>query len=165
MLKLLQKSPSQIVRPDIPFFHVGRLLGPPSFWDFSGDTAAFDGLLDYHGNIQVALWVQGDQVEVRRVGVRMWTAPSGIPEPKQGKMKYAPRRYVQFDGFEPGLALGAAKTLLDSASITYTEVAVSNASETAVKLVLPNQTELEFFMMAGQPALASVHAYSEREGA
>ena len=165
VLKLLQKSPSQVVRPDVPFFSVGRLLGPPSWWDFSGDRAAFDGLLDYHGNVQIELWVQGDQVEVRRVSVRMWTAISETPAPKQGKMKYAPRRHVKFDGFEPGLSVGAAKTLLEQASITYTEVPVSNVTETVVLLELPNKTCLEFFMMGGQPSLASVHAYSEREGA
>lgn len=165
VLKLLQRSPSQVVRPDVPFFSVGRALGPPSWWDFGGDPASFDSLLDYHGNIQVELWVQGKQVEVRRVGVRMWVANNESPEPKQGKMTFAPRRYVRFDGFEPGLSVGETKALLDRASITYTEVAVADASETVVLLSLSNKTELLFFMMGGRPSLAEIQAFSEHRGA
>lgn len=165
VLKLLQRSPSQVVRPDVPFFSVGRALGPPSWWDFGGDPASFDNLLDYHGNIQVELWVQGKQVEVRRVGVRMWVANNESPEPKQGKMKFAPRRYVRFDGFKPGLSVGETKALLDRASITYTEVAVADASETVVVLSLSNKTELLFFMMGGRPSLAEIQAFSEHKRA
>jgi hypothetical protein len=165
ILKLLQRSPSQVVRPDVPFWQVGRLLGPPSRWDFSGDSRTFDSLLDYHGNLQVGLWVQGGQVEVCRVSVRMWTASSGSPEPKPGKMKYFSRRYVQFDGFEPGLTVQETKKLLDKAALTYAEEAVANASETVVRLTLPNKTRLEFFMMGGRPSLALVDAYSDRDGA
>jgi hypothetical protein len=165
VLELLKRSSSQEVRPDAPFFSVGRALGPPSWWDFSGDRSTFDGLLDYFGNLQVELWVRGEQVEVRRVGIRMWTTSNGVPVPKVGKMKYASRRYVQFDGFEPGLSVADAKSLLDRASIAYSEKVVANASETVVELKLPNRTYLEFFMMEGRPALASVQAYSEHEGA
>jgi hypothetical protein len=125
---------------------------------------AFDSLLDYHGNIQVAIWVRGEQVMVRRVGVRMWTATTGLPEPKQGKLKYAPRRYVNLDGFEPGLSVNEAKALLARASITFTETSVADASETVVLLKLSNNTELHFFLMGGRPSLAEIQAYSEHEG-
>ncbi|MBB6464904.1 hypothetical protein HNQ96_000751 [Aminobacter lissarensis] len=164
ILKLLRKAPSQTPRPDVPLFSFGRLLGTPSWWDFSG-SVTFDSLLDYHGNIQVELWVWGKQVEVRRVGVRMWTAISGFPEPKQGKMKYTARDHVQFDGFEPGLSVEEAKALLQAATISFEEVAVANASETVVRLDLPNKTEMHFFMMGGRPSLASIQAYSDHEGA
>lgn len=113
VLKLLQRAPSQVIRPGVPFFSVGRALGPPSWWDFSGDSVTFDSLLDYHDNIQVEIGVLGEQVVVRRVGVRMWTTSGGVPVPKVGKMKYAPRRNVNFDGFEPGLSVSGAKSLLE----------------------------------------------------
>lgn len=162
ILNLLRKAPSQTPRPDVPLFSFGRLLGTPSSWDFSG-SATFNSLLDYHGNIQVELWVRGKQVEVRRAGVRMWTAISGVPEPKQ-EMKYAARRYVQFDGFDPGLSVEESKTLLQAASISFEEVAVANASETVVRLDLPNKIEMHFFMMGGRPSLAEIKAYSDHEG-
>ena len=144
---------------------MGRTLGPPSWWDFSGDAVIFDSSLDYYGNLQVELWVRGEQVEVRRVGIRMWTTSDGVPAPKVGKMKYAPRRYVNFNGFEPGLSVGDAKTLLENARLAYTEKAVANASETVVELRLHNKTYLEFFMMGGRPSLAAVQAYSGHQGA
>jgi hypothetical protein len=165
VLELLKRSSSQVVRPGAPFFSVGRALGPPSWWDFSGDTLTFDSLFDYYGNLQVELWVRGEQVEVRRVGIRMWTASNGVPVAKVGKMKFATRRYIRFDGFEPGTFIGDAKSLLDRASIAYAEKAVANASETVVELRLHNNTYLNFFMMEGRPSLASVQAYSEHEGA
>lgn len=165
VLDLFKRSPLQAIRPDAPFFSVGRALGPPSGWDFSGDAVAFDSLLDYYGNLQVELWVRGEQVEVRRVGIRMWTPSDGFPVPKIGKMKYASRRYIHFDGFEPGLSVSNAKGLLDKASISYTEKTIANASDTVVELRLENRTYLEFFMMEGRPSLASVQAYSEHEGA
>jgi hypothetical protein len=165
VLELLKRSSSQVVRPDAPFYSVGRALGPPSRWDFSGDSVTFDSLLDYYGNLQVELWVRGEQVEVRRVGIRMWTPSAGVPLPKIGKMKYAPRRYLEFNGFEPGLSVSDAKSLLEKASLAYTENAVTNASETVVELKLRDNTFLEFFMMEGRPSLASVQAYSEHEGA
>lgn len=163
VLKLLQRSPSQVIRPGVPFFSVGRALGPPSWWDFSGDSVIFDSLLDYHGNIQVEIGVLGQQVIVRRVGVRMWTVSGGVPVPKIGGMKYASRRNVQFDGFEPGLSVGEAQSLLEKASIPYTENAVANASETVVQLRLRNNTHLEFFMMGGRPSLAEIQACWEDE--
>lgn len=165
IIELLKRSPTQAIRPDVSFSTVAHTLGPPDQWDFSGDPADFDGLLDYGGNIQIGLWVRGKQVEVRRVGIRMWTTKSGSPEPKQGKMKYAPRRYVRFDGFEPGLSVEETKSLLERSSIPYTEAAVADASETVILLSLPNKTELRFFMMEGRPSLASVEAYSKHEGA
>lgn len=165
ILALLKRSPSQVVRPDATFYSVGRALGPPSWWDFSGDSVTFDGLFDYHDNLQVELWVRGEQVEVRRVGIRMWMASGGVPVPKLGKMKYASRRVIRFDGFEPGLSVDEAKTLLERASLSYTVEAVADASETAVLLRLSNKTHLDFFMMGGRPSLASVQAYSEYEGA
>lgn len=165
ILALLKRSPSQVVRPDATFYSVGRALGPPSWWDFSGDAVTFDSLFDYHDNLQVELWVRGEQVEVRRVGIRMWMASGGVPVPKLGKMKYASRRVIRFDGFEPGLSVDEAKALLEKASIAYTEEAVANASESVVLLRLPNKTYLDFFMMGGRPSLASVQAYSEYEGA
>ncbi|KAA0697402.1 hypothetical protein DTW90_18400 [Neorhizobium sp. P12A] len=164
ILKLLQKTPSQTPRPDVPLFSFGRLLGTPSWWDFSG-SATFDSLLDYYGNIQVELWVQGEQVEVCRVCVRMWTAISGRPEPKKGKMKYAARRYIKFNGFEPGLSVEESKMLLQAASISFEEIAVADASETVVLLILPNKIEMLFFMMDGRPSLAEIQAYSEHDGA
>lgn len=164
ILALLKRSSSQVVRPGVPFFIVGRALGPPSWWDFSGDSVTFDCLLDYHGNIQVEIGVLGEQVVVRRVGVRMWEPSDEVPVPKVGKMKYGSRRNVHFDGFEPGLSVSAAKSLLAKASIPYTEKAVANASETVVELKLPNNTYLEFFMMGGQPSLAEVQACWEYEG-
>jgi hypothetical protein len=39
-------------------------------------------LLDSHGNLQVELWVRGEQVEVRRVSIRMWTPSEGVPVPR-----------------------------------------------------------------------------------
>lgn len=159
VLKLLQRSPSQIILPGVPLFSVGRALGPPSHWDFSGDTVIFDSLLDYYGNIQVEIGVHGEQVIVRRVGVRMWTPSEGVPVPKTGKMKYASRRHVHFDGFEPGLCVPETKNLLDEASILYSEKAVADASETVVELKLQNNTCLIFFMMGGRPSLAEVQAY------
>lgn len=165
ILALLKRSPSQAVRPDVTFCSVGRALGPPSWWDFSGDPATFDSLFDYHGNLQVELWVRGEQVEVRRIGIRMWMASGGLPIPKRGKMRYASRRFIRLDGFEPGISVDEAKCLLEKASIAYTEEAVANASESAVLLRLPNKTYLDFFMMGGRPSLASIQAYSKFEGA
>ncbi|MFK0164880.1 hypothetical protein [Rhizobium sp. NPDC090279] len=164
ILELLRKTPSQALRPDVPLFSFGRLFGIPSWWDFSG-SATFDSLLDYHGNIQVELWIRGTQVEVRRVGVRMWAAIDGFPEPKQGKMKYAARRYVQFDGFRPGLSLEEAKMLLQKASISYEEATTADVSETVVQLNLPNYIKMNFFMMGGRPSLAEIQAYSRHQGA
>jgi hypothetical protein len=123
----------------------------------------FDCLLDYHGNIQVEIGVLGEQVVVCRVGVRMWEPSGEVPVPKVGKMKYGSRRNVHFDGFEPGLSVSGAKSLLEKASIPYTEKAVANASETVVELKLPNTTYLLFFMMGGQPSLAEVQACWEYE--
>lgn len=163
VLKLLQRSPSQVIRPGVPFFLVGRVLGPPSWWDFSGDSYTFDSLLDYHGNIQVEIGVHGEQVVVRRVGVRMWTPSGGVPVPKVGKMKYASRRNIHFDGFEPGLPFDQTKRLLEKASIPYTEKAIADASETVVRLQLQNNTSLEFFIMRGRPSLAEVQASWEGE--
>ncbi|MBP2550171.1 hypothetical protein J2858_003107 [Neorhizobium galegae] len=85
--------------------------------------------------------------------------------PEVGKLKYASRRYVNFDGFEPGLSVGDAKSLLENARLAYTEKAVANASETVVELKLENNSYLQFFMMEGRPSLASVQAYSEHVGA
>lgn len=163
LLELFKRSSSQVVRPDAHFSSVGRALGPPSWWDFSGDSVTFDSLLDYFGNLQVELWVRGEQVEVRRVGIRMWTPSDGVPVPKIGKMKYASRRYIHFDGFAPGLSVGDAKSLLENARLAYTEKAVADASETMVELKLENNTYLEFFMMEGRPFLASIQAYSDHE--
>lgn len=165
ILALLKRSPSQIVRPDATFYSVGRALGPPSWWDFSGDKVTFESLLDYHGNLQVELWVRGKQVEVWRVGIRMWTPSDGVPVPKVGKMKYASRRYIHFDGFTPGLSVSDAKSLLENAGLAYTEKAVADASETVVQLKLENSTYVEFFMMEGRPSLASIQAYSDHNGA
>jgi hypothetical protein len=165
VLELLKRSSSQAVWPDALFFSVGRALGPPSSWDFSGDSVAFGSLLDYYGNLQIELWIRGEQVEVRRVGIRMWTLSDGVPVPKLGKMKYRSRCYVESDGFEPGLSIGDAKSLLDKASIAYTEKAVANMSETVAELNLQDNTYLQFFMMEGRPSLASIQAYSQHEGA
>lgn len=163
ILELLKRSPSQIIRPGVPFFTVGRLLGPPSWWDFSGDSVTFDCLLDYYDNIQIEIERHEKQVVVYRVGVRTWEAANGVPVPKIGKMKYAPRRSVLFDGFEPGLSVGEAKSLLEAASVPYMERAVADASETLVELKLRNNTYLLFFFMGGRPSLAEVQAFREDE--
>lgn len=165
VLKLLQRSSSQALRPDVPFYSVGKVLGPPSCWDFSGDRVHFSGLLDYYGNIQLEIGVREQQVIVQRVGVRMWEATSGVAEPKQWKMQYAPKRHILLDGFTPGLSLAETKTLLDTVSISYSEAAVANASETVVLLKLPHKTEMHFFLMGGGPALAEIQAYSEHNDA
>lgn len=164
ILKLLKRSPSQGGRPGVPFFTVGRLLGPPSWWDFSGDSVTFDCLLDYYGNLQVEIVTCGGQVVVRRVGIRMWNACDGVPVPKRGKMQYAPRRFISYDGFEPGLSVESAKALLAQASIDFTEATVADVSETVVRLSLPNRTEMEFFWMNGRPSLAEIQLFSENEG-
>lgn len=165
VLELLKRSPLHSVRPDAPFFSVGRTLGPPTWWDFSGDTVTFDSLLDYYGNLQVELWVRGEQVEVRRISIRMWTPSEGVPVPKVGKLKYASRRYINFDGFAPGISVGDAKSLLEKARLAYTENTVANSSETVVELKLRNNACLKFFMMEGRPSLASIQAYSDHDGA
>jgi hypothetical protein len=165
VLQLLKRAPLHPLRPDAPFFSVGRTLGPPTWWDFGGDAVTFNSLLDYYGNLQVELWVRGEQVEVRRVGIRMWTPSNGVPVPKVGKLKYASRRYVNFDGFAPGLSVGDAKSLLVKECLAYTEKAVANSSETVVELKLQNNTYLNFFMMEGRPSLASIQAYSDHDGA
>jgi hypothetical protein len=109
-------------------------------------------------------------VEVRYIGVRMWTlGPSGVvgkakPIPKQGKMRYAPRRFIQFNGFEPGLPLNSAKSLLQSAGLAYTENRIEYGDETIIELNLPPKICMKFFV-DDHPWLGAVYSRSKHEGA
>jgi len=50
-------------------------------------------------------------------------------------------------------------SLLEKASIPFTQQAVADASEVVVELRLGNNTRLSFFMMEGRPSLAEIQAY------
>lgn len=164
ILKLLRRASDQIIRPDVPFSDIGRALGPPTWWDFA-DNPSFSCLMDYQGNLQIALWSRGGRVEVRRIGLRLWHTPNGEPKAKTAKLSYGRRRLVRLDGFVPGASINDVKSLLDNAGMSYEESSVQDASETVACLTVDRNSELLFFMMDGRPSLAEIQCRSRYRGA
>lgn len=164
VLKLLRREPDQIIRPDVTVSDIGRALGPPSWWDFADDPS-FTCLMDYQGNLQIALWSRGGRVEVRRIGLRLWYVQNGEPKAKSAKLSYDRRRLVRLDGFVPGASIDDVRSLLDNAGMSYEENSVQDASEVVARLTVGRNSELLFFMMDGRPSLAEIQCRSRYRGA
>lgn len=163
IIDMLRGDQSSPFRVDSRLEQVGKFLGVPDYWDF-GIEDDFSCLMGY-GDFTITLWSQGKRVEVRKIGVTLWNAPQGRPQPKTTPIRISRKVKVVSGGIKPGLGLSDAKSFLRLNEIFYKEIDNDDASEVVKLLVLKNKAKLLFFAIDDEPKLAEIHLSSTRRGA
>lgn len=150
-------SPDTFIRPDMTLNALGTRLGVPDWWNFA-DEKPFGALLGY-GDFEVMVWASRSEIQVRRVGLELWTAVNEEPVPKE-KIRIAKGVKIRLGDFVPGMPFDDAALKLKAMGKKFRVASYDDASEVKKVIFLGKRCKLVFFRMASKTCLAELHFLS-----
>ncbi|KQW60421.1 MULTISPECIES: hypothetical protein [unclassified Ensifer] len=156
---MIAGSADTLIFPDMTLNNLGAKLGVPDRWNFA-EEKPFGALLGY-GDFEMMVWESRGKIEVRRVGLELWTAVDEAPKPKE-KVRIAQRVKVRLGAFVPGLPFDGAILKLKEMNKRFRVVNYNDASEVKRIIFLGKNCKLVFFNMTGELRLAEIQFLSLR---
>ncbi|MBD9597967.1 hypothetical protein IB270_34650 [Ensifer sp. ENS05] len=152
-------GPDALILPDMTLNALGTRLGVPEWWNFA-DEKPFGALLGY-GDFEMMVWASRNQIQVKRVGVELWTAVNGDPVPKE-KIWIAKGVKVHLGPFVPGMFFDDAVLKLKAMGKRFRVASYDDASEVKKVIFLGKRCKLVFFDMMSNLGLAEIHFFSSK---